>query len=221
MRPLACAQVLALAYRSGEAWNESGFASEAFDTKLAEAMRTADVEKRKVIMKDVEQLLQDSGVIIQPYWMKLYCHKRSGGEEPLRPPDLRDGFQRGLARRLTRSGYRTTWPAMPAAITTAQGGILAVTSATKAADAIRKPGSDRDPLGPRQVVERRGEQADDGRVDARKSPPRGRRSSQFVPERSAPSTRSAPGRKMATTRSRLRRPVRWRHLYRSRDRRRR
>ena len=25
-------------------------------------------------MKDIEQILQDSGIIIQPYWRKLYCH---------------------------------------------------------------------------------------------------------------------------------------------------
>lgn len=76
MRPLGV-QVLALAYRSGEAWNETGYSSAEFDQKLAEAMSTADVDKRKAIMKDVEQILQDSGVIIQPYWMKLYCHSTS------------------------------------------------------------------------------------------------------------------------------------------------
>lgn len=73
MRPLGV-QVLALAYRSGEAWNETGFSSGDFDDKLSEALRTADVEKRRAVMKDVQQILQDSGVIIQPYWMKLYCH---------------------------------------------------------------------------------------------------------------------------------------------------
>ena len=25
-------------------------------------------------MKDIEQVLQDSGIIIQPYWRKLYSH---------------------------------------------------------------------------------------------------------------------------------------------------
>ena len=25
-------------------------------------------------MKDIEQILQDSGIIIQPYWRKLYSH---------------------------------------------------------------------------------------------------------------------------------------------------
>ena len=73
MRPLGV-QVLALAYRSGQAWNESGFSSKEFDEKLAEAMALADVEKRKAVMADIERILQDSGIIVQPYWMKLFCH---------------------------------------------------------------------------------------------------------------------------------------------------
>ncbi len=73
MRPLGV-QVLALAYRSGEAWNESGFADKEFDEKLGQAMATIDVEKRREIMKDVEKILQDSGVLIQPYWRKIFNH---------------------------------------------------------------------------------------------------------------------------------------------------
>ncbi|PBB86886.1 ABC transporter substrate-binding protein [Mesorhizobium sp. WSM3876] len=73
MRPLAV-QTLALAYRSGEAWNETGYANPEFDTKLKEALSIADAAKRKEVMKDIEQILQDSGIIIQPYWQKLYCH---------------------------------------------------------------------------------------------------------------------------------------------------
>ncbi|RVD40517.1 diguanylate cyclase, partial [Mesorhizobium sp. M4B.F.Ca.ET.019.03.1.1] len=73
MRPLGV-QVLALGYRSGEAWNETAFANPDFDAKLKEALSLADPAKRKEVMKDVEQILQDSGVIIQPFWQKLYCH---------------------------------------------------------------------------------------------------------------------------------------------------
>jgi len=73
MRPLAV-QVLALGYRTGEAWNESGYSNPDFDAKLKEALSINDVEKRKQVMKDVEQILQDSGVIIQPFWQKLYSH---------------------------------------------------------------------------------------------------------------------------------------------------
>jgi peptide/nickel transport system substrate-binding protein len=73
MRPLGV-QVLALAYRSGEAWNETGFSSKEFDAKLNEALSIADVEKRQAVMQDVETILQDSGVIIQPYWRKIFIH---------------------------------------------------------------------------------------------------------------------------------------------------
>ncbi|UVK53468.1 ABC transporter substrate-binding protein [Mesorhizobium sp. AR02] len=73
MRPLGV-QVLALGYRSGEAWNETAYANPDFDAKLKQALSLADPAKRKEVMKDVEQILQDSGVIIQPFWQKLYCH---------------------------------------------------------------------------------------------------------------------------------------------------
>ena len=73
MRPLGV-QVLALAYRSGEAWNETGFANPEFDAKLNDALSIADVEKRRAAMQDIEKILQDSAVIIQPYWRKIYTH---------------------------------------------------------------------------------------------------------------------------------------------------
>ncbi len=73
MRPLGV-QVLALAYRTGESWNETSFANAEFDAKLNEALSIADVEKRRAAMQDVERILQDSAVIIQPYWRKLFVH---------------------------------------------------------------------------------------------------------------------------------------------------
>jgi peptide/nickel transport system substrate-binding protein len=73
MRPLGV-QVLALAYRSGEAWNETAYANPDFDAALEKALAIPDPAQRKVVMKDLEQILQDSGVIIQPYWLNLYNH---------------------------------------------------------------------------------------------------------------------------------------------------
>lgn len=73
MRPLGV-QVLALAYRTGEAWNESAWSNPDWDAKLNAALSVADAAKRKEMMKDIEQILQDSGIIIQPYWRKLYNH---------------------------------------------------------------------------------------------------------------------------------------------------
>lgn len=72
-RPLGV-QVLALAYRSGEAWNETGFASEEFDRTLAEAMAIADSDRRREVMVQLETMLRDEGVIIQPYWRSLFNH---------------------------------------------------------------------------------------------------------------------------------------------------
>ncbi|MGX5805975.1 ABC transporter substrate-binding protein [Bradyrhizobium sp. Arg314] len=73
MRPLGV-QVLALAYRTGEAWNETAYSDPNFDAKLKDALSVIDVAKRKEVMKDVEQILQESGIMIQPFWQKLYCH---------------------------------------------------------------------------------------------------------------------------------------------------
>ncbi len=74
-RPLGV-QVLALAYRSGEAWNETGFANAEFDKLLGDALAVADVEKRRAIMAKIEKIMQDEGVTIQPYWRKLYNHTK-------------------------------------------------------------------------------------------------------------------------------------------------
>ncbi|WP_187972165.1 ABC transporter substrate-binding protein [Aquibium microcysteis] len=71
MRPLGI-QVLAIAYRSGEAWNESAFSNPEFDALVGEALSIADAEKRKVVMEKIEKIMQDSGILIQPYWRKLY-----------------------------------------------------------------------------------------------------------------------------------------------------
>ncbi|MBT3438087.1 MAG: ABC transporter substrate-binding protein [Oceanospirillaceae bacterium] len=76
-RPLGV-QVLALAYRSGEAWNEAGFSNEEFDRLLSQAMAIPDADKRRKIMAKLEAIMQDEGVIIQPYWRSLYRHNKPG-----------------------------------------------------------------------------------------------------------------------------------------------
>ncbi|PBB40024.1 diguanylate cyclase [Mesorhizobium sp. WSM3866] len=73
MRPLGV-QSLVLAYRTGAAWNESSWSNADFDKLLDKALTVPDPEKRKALMKDIETLLQDSGVIIQPYWLNLFNH---------------------------------------------------------------------------------------------------------------------------------------------------
>lgn len=73
MRPLGI-QVVAIAYRTGEAWNEAAYSNPDLDAKIGEALSIANEEKRKVVMADIQQILQESGIIIQPYWRKLYNH---------------------------------------------------------------------------------------------------------------------------------------------------
>lgn len=76
-RPLGV-QVLALAYKSGAAWNESAFSDKRFDELLDKALATPKVDERKKLMAEIEQILRDSGIIIQPYWRSVYRTYRKG-----------------------------------------------------------------------------------------------------------------------------------------------
>lgn len=77
MRPLGV-QVLALAYRSGEAWNESGFSDPEFDALLTEALGLPDATRRREVMRRLQEILREQGVIIQPYWRSIFRHWRKG-----------------------------------------------------------------------------------------------------------------------------------------------
>ena len=76
-RPLGV-QIWALAYRSGEAWNEFGWSNAEFDALLTQALATPDVEKRRALMMKGQAMIQDEGVTIQPYWRSLYNHTKDG-----------------------------------------------------------------------------------------------------------------------------------------------
>ncbi|MEZ5829627.1 MAG: ABC transporter substrate-binding protein [Dongiaceae bacterium] len=76
-RPLGV-QVLALAYKSGVPWNESGFSDPEFDTLLEQALATPSPDERRKVMKNLETILRDSGIIIQPYWRSVYRTRRKG-----------------------------------------------------------------------------------------------------------------------------------------------
>jgi peptide/nickel transport system substrate-binding protein len=73
MRPLGV-QVLALAYRTGAAWNETGFSDPEFDALLDQALATPADAARREIMAKLEKILQDSGVIVQPFWRATFRH---------------------------------------------------------------------------------------------------------------------------------------------------
>ncbi len=74
-RPLGV-QVLALAYRSDEPWNETAFANAVFDNLLDEALAIADADQRREVMAKLQKIMQDEGVIIQPYWRSIYRHHK-------------------------------------------------------------------------------------------------------------------------------------------------
>ncbi|MCP4206677.1 MAG: ABC transporter substrate-binding protein [Shimia sp.] len=78
-RPLGV-QIWALAYRSGEAWNEFGYANSDFDAILDEALGTLDIDKRRALVAQGEKVLQDDAVTIQPYWRALANHTVDGLE---------------------------------------------------------------------------------------------------------------------------------------------
>lgn len=73
MRPLGI-QVITLAYKSGGSWNETAYSNPELDKLIDQALTIGDNDKRKEVMKDIETIIQDSGIIIQPYWRNLYCH---------------------------------------------------------------------------------------------------------------------------------------------------
>lgn len=76
-RPLGV-QVLALAYRSGQAWNESGWSDPEFDAALDQALAMPDPDERRAVMEKIETRLREAGVIIQPYWRSVYRSSRQG-----------------------------------------------------------------------------------------------------------------------------------------------
>ena len=69
-RPLSVMN-LGLAYRTGGAFNESGFSNKEFDRLLTEAESILDPEKRKPIMEQIERIMQEEGPIIQPLWRNV------------------------------------------------------------------------------------------------------------------------------------------------------
>ena len=49
-----------------------------FDALLDEANSLADADARREVMAKIQKIMQDEGVIIQPYWQSLYRHYKEG-----------------------------------------------------------------------------------------------------------------------------------------------
>ena len=70
-RPLGF-MVLSLAYRSGVPWNESHYANAEFDAILTKAEGTLDIEARKLLLKQLEEIMQEDGPMVQPIWRAVF-----------------------------------------------------------------------------------------------------------------------------------------------------
>jgi peptide/nickel transport system substrate-binding protein len=70
-RPLGV-QVYMLAYKSGGPWSETAFSNAEFDRLLDEATSIADASRRAEVMAQLQTILRDEGVILQPYWRSVY-----------------------------------------------------------------------------------------------------------------------------------------------------
>jgi len=76
-RPLGT-MVLSLGYRSGVPWNETAYANPAFDAALDKAESLVDVEERKKAMEEVEKILQQDAIMVQPLWQnKLFVGRNT------------------------------------------------------------------------------------------------------------------------------------------------
>jgi peptide/nickel transport system substrate-binding protein len=91
-RPLGT-MVLNLAYTADEkgvpvAWNESRWVDEEFSKLLVQANGTVDVEKRRAIMCQLEQIQMDRGSIGIAYWMNVNMPHRKNVQDVLGHPSI-------------------------------------------------------------------------------------------------------------------------------------
>ncbi len=66
-RPLAM-MIIGLGYRTGVPWNESGYSNPKLDALLSQAEGTLEMDKRREIMGQIEQIMHEDGPIAQPLW---------------------------------------------------------------------------------------------------------------------------------------------------------
>ncbi len=67
-RPLGV-MTLDLAYRSGAVWNETHYSNPEFDAALDRAMAIVDPAERAKVMEQVEKTIQDSAIMVQPFFV--------------------------------------------------------------------------------------------------------------------------------------------------------
>jgi peptide/nickel transport system substrate-binding protein len=72
-RPLGV-MVLGLAYRTGVPWNESFYSNPTFDALLTKAEGILDVDKRREVMAEIQQLMLDDGPACIPLWRAVFTY---------------------------------------------------------------------------------------------------------------------------------------------------
>ena len=76
-RPLAV-MLYAAAYKGGVSWNETHWSNEEFDDLLEQAEGLYDVEERRRVMCELQEILRDDGGVGIPVWVGTLCvvHKK-------------------------------------------------------------------------------------------------------------------------------------------------
>jgi peptide/nickel transport system substrate-binding protein len=70
-------QTFSVAYRSDAVWNETGVENAELDTVIAEALTIADPDARREVMFRAQQIMQEEGITIQPFWRSLYNARKA------------------------------------------------------------------------------------------------------------------------------------------------
>lgn len=70
-RPLAM-MIMGLGYRTGVPWNESGYSNAKFDAILSKAEGTLDMDKRRDMIGQLEQIMHEDGPIAQPLFRNTF-----------------------------------------------------------------------------------------------------------------------------------------------------
>jgi peptide/nickel transport system substrate-binding protein len=76
MRPLACRSGAGLPV--GRGLERDRLRQRRIRRSAGEAMSIADADARREVMAKIQALMQDEGVLIQPYWRSIYRHSRAG-----------------------------------------------------------------------------------------------------------------------------------------------
>ena len=78
-RPLGV-QILGLAYTNDGVWNEAAVQNDELDALIKESLTIADVDERQTKVGQIQEIMRDEAIVIQPYWRSLYQHMRQNVE---------------------------------------------------------------------------------------------------------------------------------------------